>query len=200
MLYKVMIWLLSAFIFLPLIQSERMKSTTNHMCTSLVVSFLPSHQGISKLCWTNELWKILSLFSEDVRGTLRFISVSHLLTFDNDIRLMRILTSVSCLMTVADVNSDTEASKLIDFITKIRLAQKYLTIVNPKLNEESLQNKTINFNVVMHHHGPGGIRLTCWDITLNIYVLQMENLVSHHFVPHWERLMQFPTMDSAQSN
>ena len=62
-------------------------------------------------------------------------------------------------MTIAHVRSDTEASQLIDFVTKFRIAQKYLTIVNPKLDIKSLQNKTINFNVLLYHIGPGAKRL-----------------------------------------
>ena len=68
---------------------------------------------------------------------------------------MTIMTSVSCLMTLANVDSDAEASRLIDFLTKFRMAKKHLTIVNPTLNLTYLQNKTINFNVMLHHLGPG---------------------------------------------
>ena len=89
---------------------------------------------------------------------LRFRNVANLLRVEDKMRLMTILKSISCLMTIAHVNSDTEASQLIDFVTKFRMAQKYLTIVYSKLNVKFLQNKKINFNVMLHHFGPGANR------------------------------------------
>ena len=68
---------------------------------------------------------------------------------------MNILDSVSCTRTIAHVGSDNEASEVIDLVAKFRMAQKNLTIVNPKLNVNYLQNKTINFNVELNHLGPG---------------------------------------------
>ena len=65
------------------------------------------------------------------------------------------MSSISCLMTIAYVNSDTEASQLIDFMTEFRMEDINLTIVNPRLELKSIQNKTLNFNVMMNHHEPG---------------------------------------------
>ena len=87
---------------------------------------------------------------------LRFRNVANLLRVED--RLMTILKSISCLITIAHVNSETVASQLIDFVTTFRMAQKYLTIVYSKLNVKFLQNKTINFNVMLHHFGPGANR------------------------------------------
>ena len=93
--------------------------------------------------------------SEGARGTIRFSSVSHLVAIEDDLRIMSIWTSVSCLITIANVKSDAEASRLIDFLTKLRVAQKHLTIVNPTSVVGYLHNKTINFNVKVKHPGPG---------------------------------------------
>ena len=93
--------------------------------------------------------------SEDALITLRFNSVAHLRRFKDDRMLMDILSSFSCLMTIADVSTDTEASELVDTVTKFRNAKKQLIISIPKLNVAFLQNYTINFNVVIHHKGKG---------------------------------------------
>ena len=93
--------------------------------------------------------------SEGARGTIRFRSVSHLLALENNLRIMKIWASVSCMIAIANVNSDAEASQLIDFLTKLRVAQKHLTIVNPTSVVGYLHNKTINFNVKVKHPGPG---------------------------------------------
>ena len=87
---------------------------------------------------------------------LRFRNVANLLRVED--RLMTILKSISCLITIAHVNSETVASQLIDFVTTFRMAQKYLTIFNSNLNVTFLENKTINFNVMLHHFGPGANR------------------------------------------
>ena len=93
--------------------------------------------------------------SEGARGTIRFRSVSHLLAIEYNLRIMKIWASVSCMIAIANVNSDAEASQLIDFLTKFRMAQKHLTIVNPTSDISYLLNKTINFNIMVEHLGPG---------------------------------------------
>ena len=95
------------------------------------------------------------ILSESAGGTIRFKSVSHVLAIEDDLRIMTIWTSLSCLITIANVKSDAEASQLIDFLTKLRVSQKYLTIVNPTSVVGYLHNKTINFNVKVKHPGPG---------------------------------------------
>ena len=95
------------------------------------------------------------LSSEDVRSTLRFENLAHLLKVESDRRLLNILASISCLMTIAHVSTDIEVSKLIDMMTKIRVDKKHLYIATHTLNLFSLQNKTINYNVVIHHKGTG---------------------------------------------
>ena len=98
----------------------------------------------------------ISSCSSELEGSvLRFRNVDDLLRGENDTRLLNILESISCMKTIARVNFDNESSKLIDFVTKFRMAQKHLTIINPKLNVNSLQNKTINFNVMLNYLGPG---------------------------------------------
>ena len=95
------------------------------------------------------------LSSEDVRSTLRFKNLAHLLKVESDTRLLNIFASISCLMIIAHVSTDIEVSKLIDMVAKIRVDKKHLYIATHQLNLDSLQNKTINYNVVFHHKGTG---------------------------------------------
>ena len=94
-------------------------------------------------------------YSEDAKSTLRFQNLAHLLKVESDTRLLNILASISCLMTIAHVSTDIEVSKLIDMMTKIRVDKKHLYIATHTLNLVSHQNKTINYNVVIHHKGAG---------------------------------------------
>ena len=79
---------------------------------------------------------------------------------ENTIRLVTITNSIKCLMTTANVNSDAEASILIDLLNEIRMTNKYLTIRALKLNMTLLQKKAINFNVILHHKKPGNSRIS----------------------------------------
>ena len=98
---------------------------------------------------------MLYSFPEDGMGSLRFGSVSHLMTIKHDIRLIKILTSVSCIVILADVSSDSEVSILIDILTSFKVSWKYLIITVPELNNSVLDNKTINFNVEIYDRGKG---------------------------------------------
>ena len=95
------------------------------------------------------------LSSEDVRSTLRFRNLADLLKIESETRLLNVLASISCLITIAHVSTDIEVSKLIDMVAKIRVAKKHLYIATHQLNLDSLQNKTINYNVAIHHKGTG---------------------------------------------
>ena len=117
--------------------------------------------------------KNIHLLSEGSWDVLRFSSVSNLLTTRNDVRLAMIVSSVSCLTTIADLNSETEASQLIDFMTKLRMVQINLTIVNPRLKLKSIQNKTLNFNVMMHHHEPGANTTGCPEVNVSILIFDL---------------------------
>ena len=77
------------------------------------------------------------------------------MTIKHDIRLIKILTSVSCIVIVADVNSDSEVSILIDILTSFKVSWKSLIITVPELNNSVLDNKTINFNVEIYDWGKG---------------------------------------------
>ena len=139
--------------------------------------------------------------SEGARGTIRFSSVSHLVSMEDDLRIMSIWTSVSCLITIANVKSDAEASRLIDFLTKLRMAQKHMTIVSSTSDTRYLQNKTINFNVMLNHLGPGANDSTYHSIQLTtLCLLQMKKVKELFYAQHWGRLMLFCTIDHVQRN
>ena len=94
---------------------------------------------------------MLLLSSEDSSNALRFRSLSNLLAIEDDPRLMNIFSSISCLMTIANVSSNMEVSNVIDFISALRVSKKHLTLFTSKLNDTCLQKKAINFNVVIFH-------------------------------------------------
>ena len=64
---------------------------------------------------------------------------------------MSLISSVSCLRIMAEANTNTEVSHVIDIVNEFRVGEKYLIIKTTELDKSSIQNKTINFNVMVHH-------------------------------------------------
>ena len=131
------------------------ESKHQNLCTSIVVSESPIYQGevfrgFNKCSYLNQ-----ACATEDYGIVMRFNNIANLQRVENAISLETITNSITCLMAMAHVNSDAEATKLIDLLSEIRIAKKYLTIVIPKLNMTFLQKKTINFNVILRHSKPG---------------------------------------------
>ena len=86
---------------------------------------------------------------------LRFRNVTKLLEYQIDGRLIYILKSISCLTTRIQAQNNIEASQVIEIVKQFRVAQKHLIITIPKLDIHGLQNKTINFNVMIKHQTTG---------------------------------------------
>ena len=59
------------------------------------------------------------------------------------------METISCLTTRVQAKNDMEASQMIDIVKQFRVPQKHLIITIPELNINYLQNKTINFNVMI---------------------------------------------------
>ena len=172
----VMFCIAAALVSLLVVKAEVLEkdqeSQHQNLCTSMLISDSIIYPGETSYVVHN-MWGVTYHIcaSEGQGSILRFRNVANLLRVEDGMRLMIILKSISCLMTIAHVSSDTEASQLIDFVTKFRIAQKYLTIVNPKLDVKSLQNTTINFNVLLHHLGPGANGL---KINLSRYIVSIK--------------------------
>ena len=84
--------------------------------------------------------------------------MDKLVGFQDDARLISIILSVSCLLVIAEANTNLEVSHVIDIVNEFRVSVKYLTIKIPELDLSILQNKTINFNVLIHRR-PAGINI-----------------------------------------
>ena len=73
-----------------------------------------------------------------------------------------IMSSISCLMTIAIVDGTDDISRLIDFVRGLRsegnrVAKTQLFVMVPYLDDGLLQNKTINFNVMIMKNGAGRV-------------------------------------------
>ena len=108
---------------------------------------------------------------ENGRSTLEFENVNQLLEVKNGERFKSIMSSISCLMTVAVTDSTQEVSLLIDFVRDLRsegyrVAKTQLLVMIPLLDHVLLENKTINFNVMIMENGTGTVDNSMLDQSL----------------------------------
>ena len=171
-----------------------------YSCTSLFVS---DYSNITGKLHSNEIVSFLLKFwflyvSDDGMSAVRFRYVRQLLEYQVDGRLISIMKSISCLRTVVQAQNDTEASQVIDLVKEFRVAQKDLIITIPNWNVNYLQNKTINFKVIIKHQAAGDTR--CWRFKMQTNYLsrQAANLSPHIFALFWANFMQSSIMDHAQ--
>ena len=89
---------------------------------------------------------------------MRFSNVDQLLKVKDDNTFQSIMASITCLMALAEVNHTEEVSQLVDFVNEQRSATKQLVVTQQsRLNATLIQNKRLNFNLIVHQREDGGI-------------------------------------------
>ena len=79
-----------------------------------------------------------------------FANVKQLLGMGDDKTLTNVLSLTSCLTVIANSKNLDDISKLVDFVSNIKVKDKYLIIETTALNTTLLQNKKININVMIN--------------------------------------------------
>ena len=79
-----------------------------------------------------------------------FANVKQLLGMGDDKTLTNVLSLTSCLTVIANSKNYDDISKLVDFVSNIKVKDKYLIIETTALNTTLLQNKKININVMIN--------------------------------------------------
>ena len=93
--------------------------------------------------------------SEGYAEIIWFNSIRQLLDIKDDKNLARVMSSLSCLSINAVSTELKDISMLVDFIANIRVKRKYILVQTHPLNTSLLQNKNINFNVMIREVYPG---------------------------------------------
>ena len=89
---------------------------------------------------------------------MRFSNVDQLLKVKDDNTFQSIMASITCLMALAEVNHTEEVSQLVDFVNEQRSATKQLVVTQQsRLNATLIQNKRLDFNLIVHQREDGGI-------------------------------------------
>ena len=86
---------------------------------------------------------------------MRFGNVDVLLGVKDSNVFQSIMTSISCLTILAEVENTEEVSKLVDIIKDQRVVTKGVVVIASAQNLTSLLNKSFNFNVFIHYRDIG---------------------------------------------
>ena len=118
---------------------------------------LVSQPGVTKGKVSNysSIAQLIYITTDFGRGTTNFQNVQKLLEVGQGEIFRSMSARVSCLLTIARISNDLEASQLIDIMKGFKIAEKYLVIFAETLNNTLLRRKPINFNVMINHRYPG---------------------------------------------
>ena len=76
----------------------------------------------------------------------------------DDSTFQSIMASITCLVALAEVNHTEELLQLVDFVNEQRSATNQLLVTQQsRLNATLIQNKRLNFNLIVHQREYGGI-------------------------------------------
>ena len=102
----------------------------------------------------------ITYLADSTSGTISFSSVHQLLRIKDEGKLERIISSTLCLSTMVEADTNEELSKMIDFVTNLKVKNKRLHVkLSSELESNVLQNRRINFNMIISHLGTGNIDL-----------------------------------------
>ena len=102
---------------------------------------------------------------EKGRSSLAFDDVNQLLGVKDSERFKSIMSSISCLMTIAVTDSTEDVARLIDFVRGLRsegyrVAKTQLLVLVPILEYgllRNMRNISINFNAMIMENGAGTV-------------------------------------------
>ena len=89
------------------------------------------------------------------RSMIRFKDAKELLEVKDHHKMSSILSTISCLLALAETDNDHEVTSLIDMVNEIKVERRYLLLIVPTLNTVILKNKTIIYNVGIQQKNKG---------------------------------------------
>ena len=77
----------------------------------------------------------------------------------DDQKISSILGHTACVVTIAEVSNLEDSTKLIDFVTGLRVPMKHLLLIAPKLDINLLLNRNINFDIQVMDASAGMLKI-----------------------------------------
>ena len=119
-------------------------------------SMLVSHAGFNEGRTTFSANNTLNTSPTDLeRSRIIFKSFKQLVEVTESEKFKSITSGMSCLMIIAQMHNNWEASQLIEIVNGFKISKRYLIILIDTLNTTMLGKRTINFNVIINHKEPG---------------------------------------------
>ena len=83
--------------------------------------------------------------------------MKELLNNNHNYQLLEMLKSLACLSIRVEAKNGDNILPLIEMINKLTVKQKTLHLIIPPINLKTLENITINYDVIMHHVNKGNM-------------------------------------------
>ena len=95
------------------------------------------------------------------RTSLKFSKVETLIAAKEDPRILTIFSQVSCLTTIAELDTLEGISALVDFIADMQVPDRHLVLFTQsrRLDLKMIKNKSINFDVLLSVQDASGNKL-----------------------------------------
>ena len=100
-------------------------------------------------------------------STIKFQGAKELLEVKDTKQFSRMLTPISCLISIVEINHDDEIGQIMDMINRIKVKTKYLSLIVSTFNKPLFQDKTINYNVRVDKINTGNNSFNEFGTTIN---------------------------------
>ena len=89
-------------------------------------------------------------------STFRFKDAKELLKLRKSPQFLSLLSSISCLVTVAEPDASNEVLELIHMVNKFPVLEKYMLLIGSTFDDNAFENLTINFQVIFNYTAESG--------------------------------------------
>ena len=97
-------------------------------------------------------------FTEIGNSIINFHGANELLAARDRPQLSRILSTISCLIAIVEINHNDEVGHIIDMVNGMKVKTKNLLMIVSSLNKSLFQNKTVNYNVRVEQKESGEVQ------------------------------------------
>ena len=135
---------------------EMLPSFHKEPCVSILATDLVPYQG--ELLLSTPIFCDFLCFShllEIGTSTLRCKDATELLKLRGNLLFSSISASISCLVTIVETDDNEEVLKLLNMMSDLSVAKKYLLLILPTFDSTKFANLTVNFQVMIHHKETG---------------------------------------------
>ena len=98
------------------------------------------------------------MFDTEIEAlNVRYRTVKELLNNNHNYQFLDMLKSLACLSIRVEAKNGDNILLLIEMINELAVKRKTLHLIIPPSNLKTLENITINYDVIMHHVDKGNI-------------------------------------------